>query len=188
MDVANFSALKAAADAFRATGDAAARLPRLALDAGELRLDSTRITADAAHLLHWCRATERIVLDPAVESPRVYAGFERLSRMRGVLPRYERLVRRGAEVWLFGEGDWKPPLAVDGIVEVREGPLLREWFLLVLSKRYCGLLAAAERDGSDSSRRLQERRFEGLVSHRRPVVERTAAALDAVVESVLHAS
>src|SRR5215208_4541384 len=40
---------------------------------------------------------------------RLYAGFEKLSRMEPVVDRYMRIADVSERVYVFGEPDWKPP-------------------------------------------------------------------------------
>jgi len=127
--------------------------------------------ADPESLLRWCRTNERLVVKEELRDARVYAGFERLSRVRGVEPRYAEMRNVVDELWLIGENDYTPRLRGVRAYHVEAGPLLREWFLLVTASRYRSLLVARDIDGFDCDRPLAARRFEGVKTFRRDVID-----------------
>ena len=63
---------------------------------------------------------------------RVYAGFERLSRMEPVVDRYMRIADLSERVYVFGEDDWTPPRHPNmKVVKLApEATLAREWFVI----------------------------------------------------------
>lgn len=140
-------------------------------------VSSTRVTGSAVALLAWCRATERVVIEKELREARVFAGFERFSRgLRRPTFREDRLARLLLDV--VGEADAPLAFHTTRTVPIERGPLMREWFLLVDSNRYRGLLAARDLDGFGSGRSPRERRFEGVITHRGPVVRGVADALE----------
>lgn len=169
----SFSVMEATKKSLAASGESAAR--RIDLHADE---DTTgAFSADAHALLHWCRINERLVIDQALSDARVYAGFERLSRLSPVEARYGRMADVASEVWVIGENDRTPRLRRARTAFVTEGPLLREWFLLISSSRYNCLITARDLDGFETGRPVTDRRFEGLKTFSRATVRAVEEAL-----------
>jgi DICT domain-containing protein len=56
-----------------------------------------------------CLMIENALLLRTNRSGRVYAGFEKLSCMKPVVDRYQRIADVSDSVYIFGEPDWKPP-------------------------------------------------------------------------------
>lgn len=168
-----FSVLETTKKALAASGESAAR--RIDLHADDETTGS--FAADAHALLHWCRINERLVIDQALGDARVYAGFERLSRLRPVEARYGRMADVASEVWVIGENDRTLRLRRASTAFVKEGPLLREWFLLISSSRYNCLITARDLDGFETDRPVTERRFEGLKAFSRATVQTVEEAL-----------
>ena len=79
---------------------------------------------------------------------RVYAGFERLSRMEPVVDRYMRIADLSERVYVFGEDDWTPPRHPNmKVVKLApEGPLTREWFVIANSPTMRVALVGASED------------------------------------------
>ena len=79
---------------------------------------------------------------------RVYAGFEKLSRMEGVLDRYLRIADVSERVYVFGESDWKPPRHPNMrvIVLPHDARLARECFLIANSSSLRTALVAYAED------------------------------------------
>ncbi|MCA9503872.1 MAG: hypothetical protein H6748_01165 [Spirochaetaceae bacterium] len=141
-------------------------------------VSSTRVTGSAVALLAWCRATERVVIEKELREARVFAGFERFSRAAFVARRFAKIASLGCSLDVVGEADAPLAFHTTRTVPIERGPLMREWFLLVDSNRYRGLLAARDLDGFGSGRSPRERRFEGVITHRGPVVRGVADALE----------
>lgn len=139
---------------------------------------TTRITGTPAALLRWCRATERVVIQRSLGDARVFAGFECFSRARFVAKRYSQIADRAAALHVFGRADAALDFSVTTKTEVVSGPLLREWFLLVDSAAFCGLLTARDLDGLDGSVSPRKRRFDGLVTHHLPTLRALADELE----------
>jgi len=137
-----------------------------------------RFEARPAALLHWCRGTERVVAHrSAGGKTTVFAGFERFSRARFATSRYLQIGSACDELFVFGQPDAEVAFPVTRAVAIPRGPLLREWFLIVVSDRYNGLLSARDLDGFDTRVPPSERRFEGVITHHRETIQRVVEAL-----------
>jgi DICT domain-containing protein len=119
---------------------------------------------------------------------RIYAGFERLSRMEGVIDRYFRIADVSERVYVFGEPDWKPPrhpnmktIALSG-----DFKLAREWFVIADSKRLRAALVAVAEDGFDVPV-LEARSFRAFKSSNPAIVAGLAATAEALIDSALKA-
>ncbi len=143
----------------------------------EVRSASTTFLARTPDMRHWCRVNERFLLDQGLRDARVFAGFQRMSRVRGVLRRYQKICEMAGEVWIFAQEDWRPVLPHARLVAIDDIDLCREWFLLIESKHHKALLAARELDGYEPTRPLASRQFEGASTFDAKLV---LAARDAV--------
>lgn len=82
---------------------------------------------------------------------RVYAGFEKLSRMEGIVDRYLRIADVSERVYVFGEADWKPPRHPNMrvIALQRDARLAHECFVIANSSSLrTALVAFAEDEAS----------------------------------------
>src|SRR5215210_674422 len=68
-----------------------------------------RFRAQAPCLEYISLLIENALLLRTHRGGRLYAGFEKLSRMEGVVDRYMRIADISERVYVFGEPDWKPP-------------------------------------------------------------------------------
>ncbi|MBV9959727.1 MAG: hypothetical protein JO360_14985 [Acidobacteria bacterium] len=78
---------------------------------------------------------------------RVYAGFDRLSRLEPVIERYLRIADLSERVYVFGAADWPPPRHPNmKLIETEAADGAgREWFVLVDSSTLrVALIARAE--------------------------------------------
>jgi hypothetical protein len=77
---------------------------------------------------------------------RVYAGFDRLSRLEPVIERYLRIADLSERVYIFGGADWQPPRHPNmKLIEIEVDGTAREWFVLVDSSNLrVALIARAE--------------------------------------------
>nr|MBA2341743.1 hypothetical protein [Pyrinomonadaceae bacterium] len=80
---------------------------------------------------------------------RVYAGFEKLSRMEPVVERYLRIADLSERVYVFGEADWQPPRHPNmrAVVISSDSPLNHEWFVIADSPSLRVALVARDEDG-----------------------------------------
>src|ERR1051325_11221720 len=78
---------------------------------------------------------ENAVLLRTPRGGRLYAGFERLSRMETVVDRYMRIADISERVYVFGEPDWKPPRHPNmRVIRIDDtSRLAREWFVVAHS-------------------------------------------------------
>ena len=114
---------------------------------------------------------------------RVYAGFEKLSRMEYVADRFLRISDVSERVFIFGVPDWKPPRHPNlGIVQLKpDTKLSREWFVIAHSQKFSAALVAVDEDGFDVST-LDERNFRAFKSTDPHVVARLAAAAEDLID------
>ena len=133
----------------------------------------------------WCRENERIVLDGRLRDARIFVGFQRMSRVRGVLRRYQKICATAGELWVFAQEDWRPTLPHARLVAIDDVDLCREWFLLIDSKKHRALLSAREIDGPDRNRAQGERRFEGISVFHAKLVHAASEAIEDWIGSFL---
>ncbi len=114
---------------------------------------------------------------------RLYAGFEKLSRMEPVVDRYMRIADISERVYVFGEPDWQPPRHPNmRVVRLAEGVrLTREWFVIANTPNLRVALVGVDEDGFDTPV-LEERTFRALKTSDPALAERLAAAADGLVD------
>ena len=114
---------------------------------------------------------------------RVYAGFEKLSRMEYVADRFLRISDLSERVYVFGVPDWKPPRHPNlGVVKLKPGTnLAREWMVIAHSAKYNAALVAVDEDGFDTPV-LDERTFRAFKSTAPPIVSLLAAAAEDLID------
>jgi len=153
-------------------GDAWELVPG-SFDPTELGSPGGAFSADLAGVRWWCRVNENHVIDGDLRDARVLAGFQLLSRVADVAPRYRQVLDVAAELALYGVGDrsWHPVLPGVREVALPRIDLASEWFLVVDSPAYRSLLVAVE---------VEDGRFEGVTSHDGAVIEAAVTALDGV--------
>ena len=117
---------------------------------------------------------------------RIYAGFEKLSLLEGVVDRYLRIADISERVYVFGEPDWKPPRHPNMrlIPQPRDAPLAREWFIITDSPTLQVALVALDEDGFTTPD-LEARRFRAIKSSDPAVVKRLAAETEALIDASL---
>jgi hypothetical protein len=116
------------------------------------------LTTNTRAMLHWCRVVEHLTLERHASGASVYAGFERTSRIRPVLKRYQRLSQVVDRLVILGELDEKVDLDAE-LIDVTGCALAREWFLVVHAPDYEALLVARDLDGFSPTGPLTNRRF-----------------------------
>lgn len=91
---------------------------------------------------------ENALLLRANRTGRVYAGFEKLSRMEPVIDRYLRIADLSERVYIFGAPDWKPPRHphLKLITLAEDAILARESFLITESSIFNAALVAVRED------------------------------------------
>lgn len=110
---------------------------------------------------------------------RIYAGFERLSRMEPVADRYLRLADVSERVYVFGQPDWKPPRHPNMRVVTPKphARLAREWFIIADSASLCAALIAVP-EANDAAAPPDERIFRACKTTDRDIVTQLAAAAE----------
>lgn len=131
---------------------------------------------------------ENAVLLRTNRAGRVYAGFERLSRMEEVIDRYLRIADVSERVYVFGEPDWKPPRHPNmRLVPVSHASALaREWFVVVDSPSLRVALVAYDEDGLDVPH-LEDRKFRALKTSDAALVAQLSTAAEMIIDSSLAA-
>lgn len=149
-----------------------------------------RFRAQAPALEYLSLLIENAVLLRTHRGGRLYAGFEKLSRMETVVDRYMRIADVSERVYVFGEPDWKPPrhpnmrvIEINGVQR-----LAREWFVVADSPALRVALVGFDEEGLDTSRAvLEERTLAALKTHDPAIVRRLAAAAESLVDDSLGA-
>jgi DICT domain-containing protein len=117
---------------------------------------------------------------------RLYAGFERLSRMEPVVDRYMRIADISERVYIFGEPDWQPPRHPNmRVIPLGESSrLAREWFVVADSPALRVALVGFDEEGFTRPD-LEERTFRALKTHDPALVRRLASAAESLVDDSL---
>ena len=117
---------------------------------------------------------------------RVYAGFEKLSRMEGVVDRYMRIADVSERVYIFGEPDWKPPRHPNmGVVELKSDTrLAREWFIIADSPTMHVALVGVDEDGLGAPA-LEARTFRAFKTSDTKLVDKLAEAAEGLIDASL---
>jgi DICT domain-containing protein len=117
---------------------------------------------------------------------RVYAGFEKLSLMEGVVDRYMRIADVSERVYVFGEPDWQPPrhpnLRVVALAE--DVRLAREWFVVADSPSLRIGLVAVDDDGFDAPD-PEKRNFRALKTSDPAIILRLVEATESLIDRSL---
>ncbi|HEU4597256.1 MAG TPA: DICT sensory domain-containing protein [Pyrinomonadaceae bacterium] len=118
---------------------------------------------------------------------RLYAGFEKLSRMEPVVDRYMRIADISERVYVFGEADWQPPRHPNmRVVRLAEGAsLAREWFVIAATPNMSVALVGVDEDGFTKPV-LEERTFRALKTSDPALAERLAAAAEELLDKSLN--
>jgi DICT domain-containing protein len=119
---------------------------------------------------------------------RLYAGFERLSRMEPVVDRYMRIADISERVYVFGEPDWKPPRHPNmRVISLgNSSRLAREWFVVADSPALRVAFVGFDEEGFTRPD-LDERTFRALKTHDPALVRRLASAAESIVDDSLGA-
>ena len=122
---------------------------------------------------------ENCLLLRARRGGRVFAGFERLSRMEPVVDRYMRIADIAERVYAFGEQDWEPPHHPNmRVVSLDAGAkLAREWFVIADSPAMRVALVAVD-EGVAGARTPEERFFRAFKTSDPELVARLSSAAD----------
>ena len=146
-----------------------------------------RFRAQVPALEYLSLLIENAVLLRTHRGGRLYAGFERLSRMEAVVDRYMRISDVSERVYAFGEPDWKPPrhpnmrvIELNGVAR-----LAREWFVVADSPALRVALVGFDEEGFNARPVPEERMLSALKTHDPAVVRRLASAAESLVDGSL---
>lgn len=117
---------------------------------------------------------------------RIYAGFEKLSRMEPVIDRYLRIADVSEQVYVFGEADWKPPRHPNMKIVTFAGDfrLAREWFVIADSHTLRSALVAVEEEQSPVP---EARTFRAFKSSDPKIIAGLSASAEGLIDSSLAA-
>lgn len=132
---------------------------------------------------------ENAVLLRTHRAGRVYAGFERLSRMEAVIDRYLRIADVSERVYVFGEADWKPPRHPNmRVISLpHDSRLAREWFVIANSPALRAALVALDKESSSAASPFETRKFRALKTSNPSVIARLTAIAEELVDISLAA-
>ena len=149
---------------------------------------SFRFRAQAPALEYLSLLIENAVLLRTHRGGRLYAGFEKLSRMEPVVDRYMRISDVSERVYVFGEPDWKPPRHPNmRVVSLAEGVrLAREWFVVADSPALRVALVGFDEEGFDARAVPEERVLSALKTHDPTIVRRLASAAESLIDDSLN--
>ncbi|HEX8352520.1 MAG TPA: DICT sensory domain-containing protein [Pyrinomonadaceae bacterium] len=146
-----------------------------------------RFRAQVPTLEYLSLLIENAVLLRTHRGGRLYAGFERLSRMEAVVDRYMRIADVSERVYVFGVPDWKPPRHPNmRVIEVSGAArLAREWFVVADSPALSVALVGFDEEGFAARAVPEERTFTALKSHDPALVRRLASAAEGLIDDTL---
>lgn len=126
---------------------------------------------------------ENAVLLRTNRSGRVYAGFEKLSCMKPVVDRYQRIADVSDSVYIFGEPDWKPPRHpnIRTINLSADSPLAHECFLIADSSTLHVAVVACDEEGFEMGG-SEQRSFTTLKTSNIAAVTALANFADGVID------
>jgi DICT domain-containing protein len=133
---------------------------------------------------------ENAVLLRTHRAGRVYAGFEKLSHLEGIVDRYLRIADVSERVYVFGEADWKlprhPNLRV--IALPKDSPLAREWFVIANSPALRVAFVALDKETAGTQEaHVEARRFRALKTSNPAIVARLTAIAEELIDLSLAA-
>lgn len=98
-----------------------------------------------------CLLIENALLLRTNRGGRVYAGFEKFSRLQPIIDRYLRIADVSESVFLFGEDDWHPPRHPNvRLITLDDNfRLSKEWFLITESSTLQNAIIAFDEAGGD---------------------------------------
>jgi DICT domain-containing protein len=142
-----------------------------------------RFRARVPCLEYFSLLIENAVLLRTHRGGRLYAGFQRLSRMEPVVDRYMRIADLSERVYVFGEPDWKPPRHPNlrAIHLAGDARLASEWFVVADSPSLSVALVGLDEEGFNVPV-LEERTFNALKTHDRGLVRRLASVAENLID------
>lgn len=132
---------------------------------------------------------ENAILLRTNRAGRIYAAFQKLSRMKPIVDRYLRIADVSERVYVFGEADWKPPRHphMQSMPVPADSQLAREWFVIVNSSTLRVALVALDQEGFTARTVPEERTFLAFKSSDEAVVTHLAAAAENLIDTSLAA-
>lgn len=132
-----------------------------------------------------CLMIENALLLKTNRSARIYAGFEKLSCIKPVVDRYQRIADVSESVYIFGEPDWEPPRHpnIRTISLASDSRLAHECFLIADSSTLHVAVVACEDDES-----LQSLSEQGSYTALKTSNVAAVAALATFAENVIDSS
>ena len=117
---------------------------------------------------------------------RIYAGFERLSRMEPIIARYLRIADVSERLYVFGEMDWQPPRHPNmrAIKLQPDARLAREWFVIADTPSLQVALVAVD-EASFNAPVLDAHNFDTFKSSDPNIVTQLAAAAESLIDTTL---
>ena len=132
---------------------------------------------------------ENAVLLRTHRDGRVYAGFEKLSRMEAIVDRYLRIADVSERVYVFGEADWKPPRHPNmrTIALPPDARLAREWFVIASSPVLRVALIAFDKESTGAQSNFEARKYRALKTSNPSIVAKLVTIADDLVNLSLAA-
>lgn len=131
---------------------------------------------------------ENAILLRTNRAGRVYAAFQKLSRMEPIVDRYLRIADVSERLYVFGEEDWKPPRHphMQLMPVTADSLLAREWFVIAHSSTLRMALVAQDQEGFGQMV-PEERTFLAIKSSDPILIAHLAAAAENLIDSSLAA-
>ncbi len=145
-----------------------------------------RFRAQAPCLEYISLLIENALLLRTHRAGRMYAGFQKLSRMEGVVDRYMRIADISDRVYVFGEPDWCPPRHPNmRVIKLPGGTrLAREWFVIADSPTLRCALVGVDEDGPAVPVH-EERTFRAIKTCGPSMVAPLAEAAEVLIDAAL---
>ncbi len=117
---------------------------------------------------------------------RVYAGFQKLSRMEGVVDRYMRIADVSERTYIFGEPDWTPPRHPNmRVIQLpANSRLSREWFVIANSPTFGAALIGVDEEGFGTPV-LEARHFRAFKTNAPDLIQELASAAEDIIDHAL---
>lgn len=150
--------------------------------------ESFIFSAQAPSLEYLSLLIENALLLRANRAGRVYAGFQKISRMEPVIDRYLRIADLSERLYVFGAPDWDPPRHPHlRLVALREDDrLARECFIIADSSTLSAALVALKEDESDGPM-LEAGNFRVFKSSDPAIVAQLGAFAEGLIDNSLAA-
>ncbi|MDQ3754398.1 MAG: hypothetical protein M3371_06670 [Acidobacteriota bacterium] len=114
---------------------------------------------------------------------RVYAGFEKLSRMEAVVDRYLRIADLSERVYVIGEADWSPPRHPNlRVLPVAPGAKLTRENFIIADSPYLQVALVAAQTHDEFAAPPEARAFHATKSSAPAVVRQLAAAMEKLID------